>query len=117
MRMEERVLLREKLEREQRYFRIAAQRGEASTQWLRRVRQGLGIRATKMARELGVNVSVVFRLEKSEEHKSISVRALERMARTMGCDLVYALVPRGGRTLAELAEERRWREKLLRDGE
>ena len=59
-----------------------------------------------MARELGVNVSVIFRLEKSEEQKSISLRALEKMAETMGCKLVYAIVPRGGKTLAELAEER-----------
>ena len=112
MRMEDRVLVRERLEREQHYFRIAAKRTEASTQWLRRVRQGLGLQATKIARELGVNVSVIFRLEKSEEHKSISVRALEKVARTMGCDLVYGLVPRGGKTLTAMVEERRWREKL-----
>ncbi len=106
MRNGERVLLREKLDHEQRIFRVAAKKAPDFPQWLRRVRQGLGLQAREMARELGVNVSVIFRLEKSEEQKSISLRALEKMAEAMGCKLVYAIVPRGGKTLAELAEER-----------
>ncbi|MGH9560333.1 MAG: helix-turn-helix domain-containing protein [Terracidiphilus sp.] len=114
--MEERGLLRERLEREQHYFRIAAQRTQPSAQWLRRIRLGLGLKATKIAQELGVNVSVIFRLEKSEEQKSISVRALAKMAQTMGCELVYAIVPREGKTMAEMVEEQRWREKLLKQG-
>ena len=110
------MLLREKLDHEQRIFRVAAKKAPDLPQWLRRVRQGLGLHAKEMARELGVNVSVIFRLEKSEEQRSISLRALEKMAETMGCKLVYAIVPRGGRTLAELAEERRWRERLGKAG-
>ncbi len=116
MRNGERVLLREKLDHEQRIFRAAAKRVLSSPHCLRRVRQGLGLQAREMARELGVNVSVIFRLEKSEEQKSISLRALEKMAEAMGCKLVYAIVPRGGKTLAELAEERRWGEKLEKAG-
>ena len=116
MRKEERVLLREKLDHEQRLFRAVARKAEELPQWLRRVRQGLGIQAAEMARELDVNVSVIFRLEKSEEQRSISLRALERMAETMGCKLVYAIVPRGGKTLAELAEERFWKERLGKAG-
>ncbi len=112
MRRDERVLLREKLDHEQRLFRAAARKAEEFPQWLRRVRQGLGLPAAEMARDLGVNVSVIFRLEKSEEQRSISLRALKRMAETMGCRLVYAIVPRGGKTLAELAEERSWKGKL-----
>ena len=116
MRREERVLLREKLDHEQRLFRAAARKAGELPQWLRRVRQGLGLQAAEMARDLDVNVSVIFRLEKSEEHRSISLRALERMAETMGCRLVYAIVPRGGKTLAELAEERSWKKKLRKAG-
>jgi transcriptional regulator with XRE-family HTH domain len=116
MRIEDRVLLREKLDHEQRLFRVAAKKAPDLPQWLRRVRQGLGLQAIEMARELGVNVSVIFRLEKSEEQKSISLRALKKMAESMDCKLVYAIVPRGGKTLAELAEERRWKERLRKAG-
>jgi transcriptional regulator with XRE-family HTH domain len=112
MRIDERALLRKKLDEEQRAFRVAAKKAGESPQWLRRVRQGLGIRATEMARDLDVNVSVIFRLEKSEEQRSISLRALKKMADTMECRLVYAVVPRGGKTMAELAEERRWKKRL-----
>lgn len=109
-------MLREKLDHEQRIFRAAAKKVLCPPHCLRRIRQGLGLKANEMARELGVNVSVIFRLEKSEEQRSISLRALEKMAETMGCKLVYAIVPRGGKTLAELAEERGWKRKLGKTG-
>jgi hypothetical protein len=65
-----------------------------------------------MARELEVNKSVIFRLEKSEDRKSISLKALEKMASAMDCKLVYAVVPRRGESLMELAEMKRWVRKL-----
>jgi transcriptional regulator with XRE-family HTH domain len=112
MKSEERVAEREKLDREQRYFRMAARKANPFPQWLRRVRLALGVHATDLARELDVNTSVIFRLEKSEEMKAASLRALEKAAGAMDCRLVYAIVPRGGKTLMELAEAERWRKKL-----
>ena len=53
-----------------------------------------------MARELEVNPSVIFRLEKSEERKTISLKAMD-------CKLVFAVVPQGDETLMELAEQQR----------
>jgi hypothetical protein len=55
---------------------------------------------------------VIFRLENSEDRKSISLKALEKMAGAMDCKLVYAVVPRRGETLMELAEMKRWVRKL-----
>jgi transcriptional regulator with XRE-family HTH domain len=112
MKSEERAAEREKLDREQRYFRIAAKKASLSAHCLRRVRTALGIHATDIARALDVNTSVIFRLEKSEEKKAASLRAMEKVAEAMDCRLVYAIVPRGGKTLMELAEAERWRKKL-----
>lgn len=104
-------MAREKLDRELRYFRIAGKKASYFPGWLRRVRQALGVQITEMARELEVNRSVIQRLEKSEDGKGISLRALEKVAGAMECKLVYAIVPRGGKTLMELAEQQRWRRK------
>jgi len=112
---EDRAIEREKLDREQRYFRIAARKTSYYAHWLRRVRQALGVHVTDMARELDVNPSVIYRLEESEERKSISLRAMEKAAGALGCQVVYAIVPRGGRTLLELAERQRW-SKMLKKG-
>jgi ribosome-binding protein aMBF1 (putative translation factor) len=116
MENEERVLARERMDKEQRYFRIAGKKASYLPQWLRRVRQVLGVHATDMARTLNVNTSVIYRLEKSEDKKAISLRAMEKAAEAMDCKVVYAIVPRGGKTLMELAERQRWRKKLGKAG-
>lgn len=112
MENEERMQARAKLDKELRYFKMAAKKASNYPNWLRRVRQVLGVKATEMARELEVSPSVIFRLEKSEDRKSISLKALEKMAGAMDCRLVYAVVPRRGETLMELAEMKRWVRKL-----
>ena len=112
MESEERVLARARMDREQRYFRIAGKKASYSPQWLRKVRQALGVHATEMARKLEVNASVIYRLEKSEDKKSISLRAMEKAAEAMDCKVVYAIVPRAGKTLMELAERQNWRKRL-----
>jgi transcriptional regulator with XRE-family HTH domain len=112
MENEERMQARANLDKELRYFKIAAKKASNYPKWLRRVRQVLGVRATEIARKLEVNTSVIFRLEKSEDSKSISLKALEKMAAAMDCKLVYAVVPRRGESLMELAEMTRWVRKL-----
>ena len=114
MRSERRAIEREKLDKEQRFFRIAGKNASYYPHWLRRVRGALGVHATDMARELGVNASVIYRLEGSEDKKSISLNSLEKAAGAMDCKVVYAIVPRAGKTLLELAERQRWRRKLER---
>jgi transcriptional regulator with XRE-family HTH domain len=109
---EERAMKREKMDREQRYFRIAGKKASYYPQWLRRVRQVLGVHVTDMARQLEVNNSVIYRLEKSEDKKSISLKALEKAAAAMDCKVVYAIVPKGGKTLLELAERQKWKRRL-----
>lgn len=108
----ERVLAREKLDRELRYFRIAGKKASFYPRWLKRVRLALGVQMTEMARELKVDRSVIYRLEQSEDRKGISLRTLEEVTGAMDCKLVYAIVPRWGKTLMELAEQQRWRKKL-----
>lgn len=49
--------------------------------------------ASHLADRLGVTVSTVTRMEKSEADDAISLATLRRAAEALGCELRYALVP------------------------
>jgi transcriptional regulator with XRE-family HTH domain len=68
----------------------------------------LGVPVTEVARKVGVNRSVIFRLEESEARQSITLRSMTRIAQALDCKMVYALVPRDGGTLEEMADRRKW---------
>jgi predicted DNA-binding mobile mystery protein A len=70
--------------------------------WIRAIRDALGMSAAELATRMDVAQSTVARLESSERHGRIQLSSLERAADALGCDLVYALVPR--RPLDELVE-------------
>lgn len=112
MRKTEREMARRKLDAEQKYFQTAERYGPYEPRWLKKVRLALGVHAVDMAEKLGVNTSVIFKMEESEERQTISMKALMKVAEAMGCRVVYAVVPRGGKTLGELAEWQEWERKL-----
>ena len=62
--------------------------------WLRAIRDALGMPARHLASELGVNTNAVFAMERSEQAGTIQLGTLRRAADALGCDVVYALVPR-----------------------
>jgi transposase-like protein len=66
MRNGERDFARRKLDEELRFYRLAGKEKHPTQELLRRVRQVLGVPVAEVARELGVNRSVIFRLEQSE---------------------------------------------------
>jgi len=57
---------------------------------------------------MGVNRSWVYDLETRERRNTISLRSMSRMADAMGCKVVYGIVPKEGKTLETLKEERLW---------
>ena len=112
MREEERELARRRLDKELRYYRLADREKHPTEQLLRRVRQVLGLRSAEVARAVGVNRSVLFRLEGSEARGTISLRAMSRVAQAMNCKVIYAVIPSDGTTLEEMVDRRKWK-KLL----
>jgi hypothetical protein len=93
-------------------YRLAGKEKYPTRELLRRVRQVLGVPVAEVAQALGVNRSVIFRLEQSERRGTISLRAMTRVANAMNCKVVYAVIPRDGKTLDEMADRRKW-SKLL----
>ncbi|HSM77066.1 MAG TPA: helix-turn-helix domain-containing protein [Bryobacteraceae bacterium] len=100
------------LDAEMRPFRAGGRVKEPTRALLRTVRQALRMPAREVGAELGVGASAVSRLERAEAHGTITMRALGRMAEAMGCQVVYGIVPKNGRTLEWLAEERLWKQVL-----
>jgi len=70
-------------------------RGRAPTRgWVRAIRDALGMTAGQLGGRIGVTQSTVQRLETSEAAGTIKLASLRRLAEGLGCELVYALVPR-----------------------
>ncbi len=62
--------------------------------WIATLRAALDMTVRQLAARLGVSPSSVARLEQRERGDAITLGALRRAADALGCDLVYAVVPR-----------------------
>ncbi len=71
--------------------------------WLKAVRKALGLPAAAVADRLSVTVATVQAYEKREKAETITLETLRRAAGALDCELVVAMVPRNGKTFAELA--------------
>src|ERR1700679_2814349 len=73
--------------------------------WIRAIREATGITVRDLARRLQRAPSVAAHLECSEAEYRITLGSLRDAADALGCQLVYALIPKSG-NLQELAEAR-----------
>lgn len=71
--------------------------------WIKAVRNALGMSAADLAARLQITQASVSDIERSENDRRIRLDTLERAAAAMGCDLVYALIPR--RDLTDIVED------------
>ena len=105
MKPEARALLRNQLDSQLSPLRqiqpVRPRRG-----WVRAVREALGMNGRQLAERMGIARSHLSQIETAEARDSVSLRTLRRAADALDCDLVYAFVPRDGRTLDEMVGER-----------
>jgi predicted DNA-binding mobile mystery protein A len=71
--------------------------------WIRAIREATGIPLRHLCQHLHKSIPLVSHLEKSEADYRITLASLRDAADALGCELVYALVPKSGsvRALAE----------------
>ena len=105
MRDEFRNLRLKQLDRTLKPFRAAAKNPRPLKGWLRAIREAAGISASEVARTLKTSRQLPVQLEKAEAEDRITLKSLRAAANALGCELVYALVPRAN-TLHDLVEER-----------
>lgn len=105
MRPEFRSLRISQLERALAPFLAAKNTARPRKGWIRAVREITGITIRELAEKLHKSASVAANLERSEAEYRITLASLRRAADALGCELVYALVPKSGK-VQELAEGR-----------
>ena len=81
--------------------------------WIASVREALGLSLRQVGKKMGASGQAIQQFEQAEAEGRITLRAMRRVAGTMGCDLVYVLVPKSG-SFQELAEQPT-RERAARD--
>ena len=64
--------------------------------WVRAIREALGMTQAQLGDRVRVSRQSVQDLEKAEAERRITLDSLDRLARAMGCRVVYALVPENG---------------------
>jgi len=62
--------------------------------WIRAIRNAFGMTAEQLGERMGVSQPTVQGLETSEADDAIQLKSLRRAAEALGCELVYALVPK-----------------------
>jgi len=75
--------------------------------WIRAIREATGVSVRELARRLSNSPStgLVPHLEKSEAEYRITLGSLRAVADALGCQLIYALVPKSG-NVQDLLEQR-----------
>ncbi len=99
---------RKRLDVEFKPFRQAGMEKHPTNAVLRALRKALRVCSLEIAAKLGRSSTTVFAMEVREVKGSLTLREMARYADAMDCKVVYGIVPKGGRTLEELYQERLW---------
>lgn len=70
--------------------------------WIASIRDALGMSGDHLGQRLGITRSSVRALELRERHGGATLEALRAAAAVLGCDFVYALIPKAGSFKATL---------------
>jgi len=72
--------------------------------WVRAIREALGMSAHQLGTRVRVKRQTIENLERSEASGKISLDSLNRVAKALGCRVIYALVPE--KPIDEMQRER-----------
>ncbi|MGB5133333.1 MAG: helix-turn-helix domain-containing protein [Steroidobacteraceae bacterium] len=64
--------------------------------WLREIRDSLGISQSQLAARAGLARATVQQMERAEARRRITLASLDRLSQAMGCQVAFAIVPKGG---------------------
>ena len=72
--------------------------------WISYIRNALSLPSSQLAKLMGIRQPSALAMEKREQDKAITLETLHNAANAMGCDLVYAFVPKS--TLEDFVEKK-----------
>jgi predicted DNA-binding mobile mystery protein A len=85
-------------------FEVAKNNPRPQLGWLRAVREALGLTLNQVGEHMHATRQRIKNFEDAEKQDRITLASLRRVAEAMGCELVYAIVPKSG-AIADLAEK------------
>lgn len=74
--------------------------------WIKTLREILGMSAEQLADRLGVMRGRISQLEHAEVQDAVTLRSMKEAADAMGCEFVYAIVPKGTTSLEGIIKTR-----------
>lgn len=80
--------------------------GRPRAGWIKTVRDALCMSVEQLGKRLGLSRSRITQLENAEIHDAVTLRSLKEAANAMGCEFVYAIVPRNNSTLENIIKSR-----------
>ena len=82
--------------------------------WIKTIRESLGMSISQLAKRSNLDQSTVTRLEINEAQSTITLKSLMKLAESLECELVYAIVPKNKSSLSKIISERA-KKVLLRE--
>jgi len=61
--------------------------------WLTTIRKAIGMSGPQLAKRLDLTKAAIYQAERNELEGAISIKQLQKLAKSMNCELVYAIVP------------------------
>lgn len=87
--------------------------GKPKAGWIKTLRTALGMSAEQLANRLGLTRGRIVQLETAESRETVTLKTLNDAANALGCELIYAIVPKQKNTLQNIIETRA--EKIAAD--
>jgi len=104
MRHEDRITARRQLDKRLDLLRNSDALTHPPRGWIKAIREALGMTTAQLGARIGVSQPRAVAIEKAEVQGTITLNSLERAARALDCQFVYAVIPR--KPLEKLIEER-----------
>jgi predicted DNA-binding mobile mystery protein A len=80
--------------------------GKPRAGWIKTLRKALSMSSIQLAHRLKLSRARIVQLENAETHGAVTLRTLRETADALGCELVYALVPKGNSSLESIIKTR-----------
>ena len=85
---------------------VSQKYGKPKPGWIKTLRMALSMTAEQLAERMHLSRARVVQLENAEAHDAVTLRTLREAADALGCELVYAIVPKSCDTLENIIKAR-----------
>lgn len=80
--------------------------GKPRAGWIKTIRVALSMSAEQLGSRLSLTRGRINQLENAEIQNAVTLRSLKEAANALGCELIYAIVPKGNSTLEGIIKTR-----------